>query len=929
MATSEAQIEKELISQLENLDYEKVKISNEKDLIDNLKTQLELHNKITLSDNEFFKITNYLNKGSVFDKAERLRDTYSFDGDDGNKKSINFFYTKDWCKNQFQVASQITMKGVRKNRYDVTLLINGLPLIQIELKHHKQLKEAFNQINRYKRHSFKSSLFEFIQIFVISNKNSTNYYANDKEQIFEKTIIWADEDNKKISLLKDFANDFLEPCNIVEMIDRYIVLTADKKIMILRPYQYYAVKRIIDKVKISNNNGYIWHTTGSGKTLTSFKASQVVSKMPSVDKVLFVVDRKDLDAQTKEEFNKFEKNCVDNDDKDSTKKLVKRLSGDNKVIVTTIQKLSRAISGDRYLEQMSAIKDKKIVLIFDECHRSQFGKTQLKINNFFTNNQMFGFTGTPIFGENAVKNKTGKHTTAEIFGGGEPLHKYIITDAISDGNVLDFCVEHWGKFTKITDNDEEVTAIDTEEALHSDKRLNKIIDYIIKNHNRVSKDRGCNAIFAVSSIPSLIKYYDMFKAKKIAKEHNLTIGTIFSFSANEEENNNRGELENDNTTIDTNNINVVNQDKLEEYIKDYNKEFGTSFTTKDNHSFYNYYDQLSKNVKTGKIDILLVVNMFLTGFDAKTVNVLYLDKHLKEHGLIQAYSRTNRIFTPRKEIGKIISFRDLRNATNEALEIFGNKDNKAVVLMQDYDYYLDKYNTAYKNFNNMTDSPSDVDNLFGEKTKVDFIKAFREVMRYTHRLTGFGSFDENDLKMDEELFKDYEDKYLNLYHQLRKDNQGNQSSILDDIDFQIELIQRDKINVDYILSLVAKIKKDKNSTNDDEFYKIMEIVGEDPGLSKKKDLIDEFINSNQPDWEDYLESKKIVEFDNFCDEFGLDSALLQEIINTYLYDEKTPLNDTIFNIIVDEKKPTLLNREKTINKIIDGIMNHIDRFYEL
>jgi type I restriction enzyme R subunit len=925
---NEAQIEKELITQLENLDYKKVKISNEKDLINNLKIQLELHNKITLSDKEFFQITNYLHKGTIFNKAEKLRDTYSFNGDDGNKKIINFLYTKDWCKNQFQIASQITMEGERKNRYDITLLINGLPLIQIELKHHKQIKEAFNQIKRYQRHSFKSSLFEFVQIFVISNKNNTRYYTNDKDHIFEKTIIWADEDNKKISLLKDFANDFLEPCNIVEMIDRYIVLTADKKTMILRPYQYYAVKRIIEKVKNSNNNGYIWHTTGSGKTLTSFKTSQVVSKMPNVDKVIFVVDRKDLDAQTKEEFNKFEKNCVDSDDKDSTKKLVKRLSGDNKIIVTTIQKLSRAVGGDRYLEQMNAIKNKKIVLIFDECHRSQFGKTQLKINNFFTNNQMFGFTGTPIFGKNAIKNKTGKHTTAEIFGGGEPLHKYIITDAINDGNVLDFSVEYLGKFTKTTDSDEQVTAIDTEEALNSNDRLDKITDYIIENHNRISKNRGCNAIFAVSSIPALIKYYDMFKTKKDAKKHNLIIGTIFSFSANEEENNINDECENDNATIDKDNINVVNQDKLEEYIKDYNQEFGTSFTTKDNHSFYNYYDQLSKKVKAGKIDILLVVNMFLTGFDAKTINVLYLDKKLKQHGLIQAYSRTNRIFTPRKEVGKIISFRDLRFATNEALKIFGNKDNKAVILMQDYNYYLDKYNTAYENFSSMINSPSEVDNLFGEVAKINFIKAFREAMRYTYRITGFSSFDENDLKMDEEIFKDYEDKYLDLYRQLRKDNKGDQSSILDDIDFQIELIQRDKVNVDYILKLVAE-RNNNNSTIDDEFRKIMEIVNEHPELAKKKDLINDFINSNQPDWEDYLESKKITEFNNFCIDFGLDNNSLQEIINTYLYDEKIPLNDTIFNIIIDEKKPTLLSREKTINKILDEIIKHIDRFYEL
>ena len=532
-------LEEQLIAKLQELGYALVHIQNETELIDNLKVQLEKHNHITFSNNEFEKVLNILSKGSVFEKAKTLREKQHIIRDNGDNLYFEFINSDQWCQNQYQVTHQVSMEGKYKNRYDVTLLINGLPLVQIELKRRGlELKEAFNQVNRYQRHSFSSSygLFQYIQIFVISNGVNTKYYANNRFQSFKQTFYWTDIENKRLTnILNGFASDFLEKCHISKMICKYIVLNETSKIlMVLRPYQYYAVEALVDRVMHSRKHGYVWHTTGSGKTLTSFKASQILTSLPKIKKVVFVVDRKDLDYQTTKEFNSFSKGSVDGTD--NTRQLVRQFTDDTKLIVTTIQKLNAAISKKHFLERMKPLQDERIVFIFDECHRSQFGETHQRIISFFRNIQMFGFTGTPIFAENAVKNELGKKTTKELFG--ECLHKYVITDAIRDENVLKFSVEYVGRYRNrdsANEIDIQVEDIDVDELMESPARLEKIVDYIIAHHNRKTHNREFTAMFCVSSIPALIRYYELMYRKKMLGNHDLKIATIFSYIANEDD----------------------------------------------------------------------------------------------------------------------------------------------------------------------------------------------------------------------------------------------------------------------------------------------------------------------------------------------------------------------------------------------------------
>ncbi|MBN2521752.1 MAG: type I restriction endonuclease subunit R, partial [Bacteroidales bacterium] len=532
-------LEEQLIAKLQEQGYALVHIQNEPELITNLKAQLEKHNNIVFSDKEFEKVLNILSKGSVFEKAKTLREKQHIIRDNGDNLYFEFINSEQWCQNEYQVTHQVSMEGKYKNRYDVTLLINGLPLVHIELKRRGlELKEAFNQVNRYQRHSFSSSygLFQYIQIFVISNGVNTKYYANNRFQSFKQTFYWTDKENKRLTnILNGFAADFLEKCHISKMICKYIVLNETSKIlMVLRPYQYYAVEALVDRVEHSVKNGYIWHTTGSGKTLTSFKASQILTYLPKVKKVVFVVDRKDLDYQTTKEFNSFSKGSVDGTD--NTRQLVRQFTDDTKLIVTTIQKLNTAISKKHFLERMQKLQDERIVFIFDECHRSQFGETHQRIISFFRNIQMFGFTGTPIFAENAVKNELGKKTTRELFG--ECLHKYVITDAIRDENVLKFSVEYVGKYKNresANEIDIQVEDIDVDELMESQSRLEKIVDYIIAHHNRKTHNREFTAMFCVSSIPALIRYYELLYRKKMLGNHDLKIATIFSYIANEDD----------------------------------------------------------------------------------------------------------------------------------------------------------------------------------------------------------------------------------------------------------------------------------------------------------------------------------------------------------------------------------------------------------
>ena len=936
-------LEEQLVEQLQKLNYGLVHIKDEKELIANLKIQLEKHNNIKFSDKEFEKVLNILSKGSVFEKAGTLREKQHIVRDNGDNLYFEFIQTEHWCQNQFQVTHQVTIEGKYKNRYDVTLLINGLPLVQIELKRRGlELKEAFNQINRYQRHSFgaNSGLYQYIQIFVISNGVNTKYYANNRFQSFKQTFYWTDRENKRLTnILNGFTSEFLEPCHISKMICRYIVLNETQKIlMVLRPYQFYAVEALVDKVMHSRSNGYIWHTTGSGKTLTSFKASQILYKLPKVKKVIFVVDRKDLDYQTTREFNSFSKGSIDGTD--NTKSLVKQFTDDTKLIVTTIQKLNTAISKQHYVAKMEKLKDERIVFIFDECHRSQFGETHSRINKFFNNPQMFGFTGTPIFADNAVKNELGKRTTKELFG--ECLHKYVITDAIQDEKVLKFSVEYVGRYKRkdtATEIDIEVEDIDTKELMESPVRLEKIADYILANHNRKTHSKEFTALFCVSSIETLIKYYDIFQKKKEEGKHNLKIATIFSYAANEADADANGFIPEELSVVEEPRalygLQAHSREKLDEYIEHYNKMFGTKFSTKDSESFYNYYNDISKKVKERKIDILLVVNMYLTGFDSPPLNTLYVDKNLKYHGLIQAYSRTNRILNEQKSQGNIVVFRNLKNATDEAITLFSNKEAIEVIIMKPYEEYVKKFNEAFIALIKITPTVNSVNELQTEDDELEFIKAFRELMRIKNILVAFADFKWPDLAMNEQLFEDFKSKYLDLYDKVKSDHQKEKVSILEDVDFELELIHRDEINVAYIIQLLIKLKSKTKKESEQTEKEIFNLLNTEAHLRSKRELIELFIKSNLPaiedtddipqEFEKFWNAEQQKAFNQLVTEEKLSAEKAQSLIEDYLYAEREPMRDEILELLEGEK-PTLLERKKTGDRILKKILNFVDTF---
>lgn len=957
MTTQPEQIlENNLITQLQKLGYKSVVIKDETDLLANLKSQLEIHNKITLSDNDFKQILNYINKGNIFQRAKILRDRVPFTNDKGEHKTVELINQVHWCKNEFQVTQQVTMEGSFKNRYDVTILINGLPLVQIELKRRGlELKEAFNQINRYERHSYGAGngLFQFVQIFVISNGVNSKYYANSpiKARSFKQTFYWSDVKNKHITQLSDFADIFLEPCHISKMITKYVVLQeTDKILMVLRPYQFYAVEAIVERVKNTTDYGYIWHTTGSGKTLTSFKTAQILTNLPKVHKVVFVVDRRDLDYQTTKEFNAFSKGSIDGTNNTNT--LVKQMVGDNKLIVTTIQKLNTAISKSRYLNRMETIKDERIVYIFDECHRSQFGKTHNDIKAFFTNCQMFGFTGTPIFEKNAGTNEFGKRTTSMLFG--KILHKYVITDAIRDENVLKFSIEYISTFKKkehIADID--VEAIDEAEVMNAPKRLNNITDYIIANHQRKTHSREFTSIFCVSQkdvntgFTPVIEYYKLFQKKKEEGKHNLRIATIFSYEANEQDN---GTFGSDNIGVfndefETTELNVAaepqaayqtqhSRDYLEEFIGDYNKQFSTNFTTKDSKSFYNYYNDVAKRVKHKQIDVLLVVNMFLTGFDSKTLNTLYVDKNLRYHGLIQAYSRTNRIINELKSQGNIVCFRNLKNATDDAISLFSDINAKDEIIMQPYDEYVAKFNLAFITLLQIAPTVNSVNDLPSEDEELEFIKAFRELMRLKNVMATFTEFDFSDLSMEEQSFEDYKSKYLDLYDKAKSHNQIEKVSILNDVDFELELIHRDEINVAYILKLLAKLKNATTEEQEQQKKVILEMMAGDAKMRSKRELIERFIQENLPEindsddvseeFENFWGKERILALDKLSQEENLNADKLQEVIGNYMFTEKKPMRDEVIGMM--NTRPSLKERKTVAERVTDKILGFVETF---
>jgi type I restriction enzyme, R subunit len=931
-------LEDSLVKHLVELGYEYVKIRDESELLTNLKCQLEKHNKVEISDSGFEQILNHLNKGNVFERAKILRDKVRYKKASGEIVWLEFLQIENWCQNQFQVAQQISAEGTYKNRYDVTILINGLPLVQIELKRRGiEMKEAFNQTNRYQKHSYSagSALFNYIQLFVISNGVNTKYYANNRQQSFKQTFYWTHPDNTRISQLSEFTDVFLDRCHVSKMICQYTVLhQSDKVLMVLRPYQYYAAEAIIDRVKNSTKNGYIWHTTGSGKTLTSFKTSQVLTQMPNISKVVFVVDRKDLDYQTTKEFNSFSTGSIDGTD--NTAALVKQFSDGRKLIVTTIQKLNTAVSKRHHAGKMELVKDKKMVFIFDECHRSQFGDTHKRIKEYFSDVQMFGFTGTPIFAENAVKNDLGKRTTRDLFD--DCLHKYVITDAIRDENVLKFAVEYVGKYTQKADSnnslDIDVEAIDTSELLESDQRLRKIADYVIDHHGRKTHNRNFTALMCVGNIPSLIRYYEIFKSKKEAGEHRLKIGTIFSYGVNEDDPDADGSYMFEEPDLDAGlgQVSPHTRDRLEEFIGDYNALFNTKFTTKDSQSFYNYYNDIARRVKQKELDLLLVVNMFMTGFDSPWLNTLFVDKNLRYHGLIQAYSRTNRILNEMKSQGNIVAFRNLKNATDEAITLFANKDAIEEVIVEPLEISVEKFNEGVKELKAITPTVNSVDGLIDEEAELRFIKAFRNLMRIKNQLVTFADFDYTQLDMTGQEFEDYKSKYLDLYDKVRTATAKEKVSILDDVDFEVELIHRDEINVRYILALLAIFHGKGDAEKARIRKQIADLLGSELKLRSKRELILEFIDNNMPhitdadligdEFDAFWQAKEREAFERLCTEEEIDPEKLKDVLADFLFTEQKPMPDVVIGLL--GRKPKVLERKTLIERITNKILNFVD-----
>ena len=866
---SEAALEAGLIATLLQMDYEYVQIVEEDNMYANFKRQLEVHNRKRLEEHgrseftteEFEKILIYLEGGTRFEKAKKLRDLYPLDTADGQRIWVEFLNRQQWCQNEFQVSNQITVEGRKKCRYDVTILINGLPLVQIELKRRGvELKQAYNQIQRYHKTSFHG-LFDYIQLFVISNGVNTRYFANNPNSGYKFTFNWTDAANHPFNELDKFAVFFLEKCTLGKIIGKYIVLhEGDKCLMVLRPYQFYAVEKILDRVQNSNDNGYIWHTTGAGKTLTSFKAAQLVSELDDVDKVMFVVDRHDLDTQTQSEYEAFEPGAVDSTD--NTDELVKRLQSNSKIIITTIQKLNAAVSKTWYSSKIDAIRHSRIVMIFDECHRSHFGDSHKKIMKFFDNAQIFGFTGTPIFTENAVDG----HTTKEIFG--NCLHKYLIKDAIADENVLGFLVEYYHG-NEIVDNDNQA-------------RMEEIARFILNNFNKSTFDGEFDALFAVQSVPMLIRYYKIFKSLN----PKIRIGAVFTYAANNSQ-------DDEQTGMGTGKYvseNVGEADELQSIMDDYNENFGTSFTTEN---FRAYYDDINLRMKKKKaemkpLDLCLVVGMFLTGFDSKKLNTLYVDKNMEYHGLLQAFSRTNRVLNEKKRFGKIVCFRDLKNNVDTAIKLFSNSNNTEEIVRPPFEEVKKEYKQLATDFLQKYPEPSSIDLLQNEKDKTDFVLAFRDIIRKHAEIQIYDDYSEDadDLGMTEQQFMDFRSKYLDIHDTFvssdtpstspNKDDEQPSDGRLEDVDFCLELLHSDIINVAYILELIADLDPYSNDYAERR-QNIIDTMIKDAEMRNKAKLIDGFIQKNvDEDKDNFIAQRKKAD----------GTSELEERLNRYISAER-------------------------------------------
>ena len=935
---SEAALEAGLIATLRQMDYEYVQIVEEDNLYVNFKRQLEIHNKKQLAevgrtsftDEEFEKILIYLEGGTRFEKAKKLRDLYPLDMVNGQRIWVEFLNRTQWCQNEFQVSNQITVEGRKKCRYDVTILINGLPLVQIELKRRGvELKQAYNQIQRYHKTSFHG-LFDYIQLFVISNGVNTRYFANNPNSGYKFTFNWTDAANHPFNELDKFAVFFLEKCTLGKIIGKYIVLhEGDKCLMVLRPYQFYAVEKILDRVQNSNDNGYIWHTTGAGKTLTSFKAAQLVSELDDVDKVMFVVDRHDLDTQTQSEYEAFEPGAVDSTD--NTDELVKRLQSNSKIIITTIQKLNAAVSKTWYSNKIETIRHSRIVMIFDECHRSHFGDSHKKIMKFFDNAQIFGFTGTPIFTENAVDG----HTTKEIFG--NCLHKYLIKDAIADENVLGFLVEYYHG-NEVVDNDNQA-------------RMEEIAKFILNNFNKSTFDGEFDALFAVQSVSMLIRYYKIFKSLN----PKIRIGAVFTYAAN-------NSLDDEQTGMGTGQYakeGVGEADELQTIMDDYNNMFGTAFTTEN---FRAYYDDINLRMKKKKadmkpLDLCLVVGMFLTGFDSKKLNTLYVDKNMEYHGLLQAFSRTNRVLNEKKRFGKIVCFRDLKNNVDTSIKLFSNSDNSEDIVRPPFEDVKKEYKCLATEVLKKYPTPSSIDFLQSENDKKNFVLAFRDIIRKHAEIQIYEDYSEDaeDLGMTEQQFNDYKSKYLDITvgfieppvipSVVAEDPvpYGN-SQGLEDIDFCLELLHSDIINVAYILELIAELDPYSNDYSEKRQH-IIDTMIKDAGMRGKAKLIDGFIRKNvDEDKENFMSGRSkadgtseleerlnqyiVSERNKAVKDLSDDEQIPTEVLNLYIkeYDYLQKEQPEIIQKALKEKHLGLIKTRKALTRIMERLRNIIRTF---
>ena len=949
---SEADLEREFINILIQQGYERLHITNEAALVANLRRQLEALNNITFTDSEweqFFGTSIANNAEGIAEKTRKIQDDHVqvLRRDDGSTKNVYLLDKKNIHNNRLQVINQYEESGgTHDTRYDVTILVNGLPLVHVELKRRGvAIREAFNQIKRYQRDSFWAScgLYEYVQLFVISNGTNTKYYSNTTRNAhikehgeserrrskktsnsFEFTSYWADANNKVIADLVDFTKTFLAKHTILNILTRYSVFTSEELLLVMRPYQIAATERILNRIVVSTNykrtgmtdaGGYIWHTTGSGKTLTSFKTAQLATALNGVDKVLFVVDRKDLDYQTMKEYDRFEKGAANSNS--STRILQKQLEDENsRIIITTIQKLDIFVSKNKTHD----IYKKHIVIIFDECHRSQFGDMHQKIVSTFKNYHIFGFTGTPIFAVNAAGGKHIARTTPQAFG--EKLHTYTIVDAINDGNVLPFRIDFINTVKKKDGIDEkQIRAIDIENAMGATERIREVVTYIFEHFDQKTKRNshyslkgqrvaGFNSIFAVSSIPMAKKYYEEFKTQLAEKNRNLTIATIFSYSANEDDPEDAlpdEDFEND--KLDT-----TSREFLEYAINDYNAAFGTTYDTSAD-KFQNFYKDLSQRVKNREIDLLIVVNMFLTGFDATTLNTLWVDKNLKMHGLIQAYSRTNRILNSVKTFGNIVCFRDLKQATDDAIALFGNKEAGGIVLLKTFkDYYNGfdhngQYKPGYAELIALLVEEYPIgEPIVGEEAQKEFIRLYGAILRLKNILTSFDDFEGNEILSDRD-FQDYQSVYIDLYQQMRGGKDGDKENINDDVVFELELIKQVEVNIDYILMLVEKYRA-SNCEDKTIIAAITKAIDSSIELRSKKELIEKFIEqvnvsgASDNDWKRFVHERK------------------EEDLSALIADEKLKDDETRRFVDIAFRDGIL----KTTGTDIDKIMPPVSRF---